>query len=134
MKSRIDVLLVDRGYCETREKAKRIVMAGLVFVDGQRCDKPGGLLDAGDLGGEDGVVDGRGFGVGADIVDGVSEGGEPGTELLLELEAAVVGTDGDALFRRCHIGRKIRRRGGGGKEKALAGAKRFTGGGRGRGH
>ena len=41
MKSRIDVLLVDRGYCETREKAKRIVMAGLVFVDGQRCDKPG---------------------------------------------------------------------------------------------
>lgn len=41
MKSRIDVLLVEQGFCETREKAKRIVMAGLVFVDGQRCDKPG---------------------------------------------------------------------------------------------
>ena len=41
MKNRIDVLLVERGYCETREKAKRVVMAGLVFVDGQRCDKPG---------------------------------------------------------------------------------------------
>ena len=41
MKSRIDVLLVEQGFCETREKAKRIIMAGLVFVDGQRCDKAG---------------------------------------------------------------------------------------------
>lgn len=41
MKSRIDVLLVDREFCETREKAKRVIMAGLVFVDGQRCDKAG---------------------------------------------------------------------------------------------
>ena len=35
------MLLVERGYCATREKAKRIIMAGLVFVDGQRCDKAG---------------------------------------------------------------------------------------------
>ena len=35
------MLLVERGFCETREKAKRIIMAGLVFVDGQRCDKAG---------------------------------------------------------------------------------------------
>lgn len=41
MKSRIDILLVDREFCETREKAKRVIMAGLVFVDGQRCDKAG---------------------------------------------------------------------------------------------
>ena len=41
MKSRIDVLLVEQGFCETREKAKRVIMAGLVFVDGQRCDKAG---------------------------------------------------------------------------------------------
>ena len=41
MKSRIDVLLVEQGFCETREKVKRIIMAGLVFVDGQRCDKAG---------------------------------------------------------------------------------------------
>ena len=41
MKNRIDVLLVEQGFCETREKAKRIIMAGLVFVDGQRCDKAG---------------------------------------------------------------------------------------------
>ena len=35
------MLLVEQGFCETREKAKRIIMAGLVFVDGQRCDKAG---------------------------------------------------------------------------------------------
>lgn len=41
MKKRIDVLLVDQGYFDSREKAKRSIMAGLVFVDNQRCDKPG---------------------------------------------------------------------------------------------
>ncbi len=35
------MLLVEQGYCPTREKAKRIIMAGLVFVEGQRCDKAG---------------------------------------------------------------------------------------------
>ncbi len=38
---RIDQLLVERGLCPSREKAKRSVMAGLVLVDGQRVDKPG---------------------------------------------------------------------------------------------
>jgi len=41
MKERLDVLLVRQGFYETREKAKRAVMAGLVFVDGQLSDKPG---------------------------------------------------------------------------------------------
>jgi 23S rRNA (cytidine1920-2'-O)/16S rRNA (cytidine1409-2'-O)-methyltransferase len=41
LKERIDVLLVQQGYFETREKAKRALMAGLVLVDGQRIDKPG---------------------------------------------------------------------------------------------
>ena len=41
MKNRIDVLLVSRGLYESREKARRILMAGLVFVNGQRCDKAG---------------------------------------------------------------------------------------------
>lgn len=45
MKERIDTLLVRLGYCESREKAKRQLMAGLVFVDGQRVDKPGTLID-----------------------------------------------------------------------------------------
>ncbi|WP_134683181.1 TlyA family RNA methyltransferase [Brevibacillus migulae] len=40
-KERLDVLLVERGLYETREKAKAAVMAGLVIVAGDRCDKPG---------------------------------------------------------------------------------------------
>lgn len=41
MKERLDVLLVQKGYTESREKAKRIIMSGVVFVDGQRVDKAG---------------------------------------------------------------------------------------------
>ena len=41
MKKRIDILLVDQGYFESRERAKKAIMAGLVFVDNQRCDKAG---------------------------------------------------------------------------------------------
>jgi 23S rRNA (cytidine1920-2'-O)/16S rRNA (cytidine1409-2'-O)-methyltransferase len=40
-KERIDVLLVERGLMETREKAKRAVMAGLVYTKEERLDKPG---------------------------------------------------------------------------------------------
>ena len=40
-KERIDVLLVERGLIETREKAKRAVMAGLVYTNEERLDKPG---------------------------------------------------------------------------------------------
>ncbi len=40
-KERIDVLLVERGLIETREKAKRAVMAGLVYSNEVRMDKPG---------------------------------------------------------------------------------------------
>ncbi|WP_126427511.1 TlyA family RNA methyltransferase [Brevibacillus marinus] len=43
-KERLDVLLVERGHYPTREKAKAAVMAGLVLVDGERCDKPGTKL------------------------------------------------------------------------------------------
>ncbi|NGQ94700.1 TlyA family RNA methyltransferase [Brevibacillus sp. SYP-B805] len=43
-KERLDVLLVERGLFETREKAKAAVMAGLVTVAGERCDKPGTKL------------------------------------------------------------------------------------------
>ena len=38
-KERLDVLLVNRGLSESREKAKATIMAGLVFVDNQRVDK-----------------------------------------------------------------------------------------------
>ncbi|WP_409270597.1 TlyA family RNA methyltransferase [Neobacillus sp. SCS-31] len=40
-KERLDVLLVERGLVETREKAKRAIMAGLVYTNEQRLDKPG---------------------------------------------------------------------------------------------
>ena len=40
-KERIDVLLVEQGLAETREKAKRAIMAGLVYVNEERVDKPG---------------------------------------------------------------------------------------------
>ncbi len=40
-KERVDVLLVERGLSETREKAKRSVMAGLVYSNELRMDKPG---------------------------------------------------------------------------------------------
>ncbi|WP_315168646.1 TlyA family RNA methyltransferase [Metaclostridioides mangenotii] len=41
MKKRIDVLLVEQGFFDSRERAKKSLMAGLVFVDNQRCDKAG---------------------------------------------------------------------------------------------
>ena len=40
-KDRLDVLLVERGLMESREKAKRAIMAGLVFVNGEKEDKAG---------------------------------------------------------------------------------------------
>ncbi|MBM7577540.1 TlyA family RNA methyltransferase [Jeotgalibacillus terrae] len=40
-KQRVDILLVDQGLAETREKAKRAIMAGLVFHNETRLDKPG---------------------------------------------------------------------------------------------
>lgn len=41
VKKRIDVLLVEQGLCETREKAKRLIMAGVVYSSSERIDKPG---------------------------------------------------------------------------------------------
>ena len=40
---RLDIILVNKGLFESREKAKAAVMAGLVYVDGERADKPGAL-------------------------------------------------------------------------------------------
>ena len=40
-KLRFDVLLVQRGLQESRQKAQATIMSGQVFVDGQRVDKPG---------------------------------------------------------------------------------------------
>ena len=43
-KERLDVLLVQKGLMPSRERAKSCIMAGKVFVDGQRVDKVGSLI------------------------------------------------------------------------------------------
>lgn len=45
MKERLDVLMVKQGHAVSREKAKAIIMAGSVFVDGQREDKAGAMFE-----------------------------------------------------------------------------------------
>jgi len=70
-RERLDKLLVDRGLITSRERARRLIMAGEVWVAGRRVDKPGVLVPA------DAGVDVRG----ADIPF-VSRGG-------LKLDAAL---------------------------------------------
>ena len=41
IKKRLDVLLVERGFAQTRAKAQAVIMSGLVYVSGQKADKPG---------------------------------------------------------------------------------------------
>ena len=41
VKKRLDVLLTERGHAENRTKAQAIIMSGLVYVQGQKADKPG---------------------------------------------------------------------------------------------
>lgn len=40
-KERVDVILVQRGLFESRERAQRAIMAGLIYSDNQRIEKPG---------------------------------------------------------------------------------------------
>ncbi len=44
-KKRIDVLLVERGLAESRERAQRLIRAGLVYTDSECLDKPGRAID-----------------------------------------------------------------------------------------
>lgn len=41
IKKRLDVLLTEQGYADSRTKAQAIIMSGQVYVDGQKADKPG---------------------------------------------------------------------------------------------
>lgn len=45
MKERLDVLLVNRNLASSREKAKAIIMSGIVYVEGQKEDKAGSMFD-----------------------------------------------------------------------------------------
>ena len=44
-KIRLDVLLLEQGLIESREKARALIMAGQVFVENQRVDKPGTMVN-----------------------------------------------------------------------------------------
>ena len=44
-KTRLDVLLTERGLAESRERARAVIMSGKVFVGGRRADKPGSQVD-----------------------------------------------------------------------------------------
>ena len=41
IKKRLDVLLTEQGYADTRSRAQAIIMSGNVYVNGQKADKPG---------------------------------------------------------------------------------------------
>lgn len=41
-KERLDLLLVEKGLFESRERARGTIMAGVVYINGERADKPGG--------------------------------------------------------------------------------------------
>ena len=45
LKERLDVLLVKKGFYPSREMAKASIMAGIVYVDGQKSDKAGNMID-----------------------------------------------------------------------------------------
>ena len=45
MKQRLDVILVEKGLAASREKAKAMIMAGIVYVNGQKEDKAGTSFD-----------------------------------------------------------------------------------------
>ena len=45
MKERLDVLMVQKNLAESREKAKALIMSGIVYVNGQKEDKAGTSFD-----------------------------------------------------------------------------------------
>ena len=45
-KKRLDCLLFEQGFAQSREKARAMIMAGNVYVDNQKSDKPGTMLPA----------------------------------------------------------------------------------------
>lgn len=71
LKKRLDTVLVERGLTDTRAKARAVIMAGSVYVDGVRTDKAGAL-----------VVEGSNVEVRDNSLKYVSRGG-------LKLEAAL---------------------------------------------
>ena len=48
-KLRLDTAVFEAGYAESREKAKALIMAGLVYVNNQKSDKPGTTVKSDDV-------------------------------------------------------------------------------------
>ena len=48
-KIRLDVALYERGFAESREKAKALIMAGIVYVNNQKSDKAGNTVKSEDV-------------------------------------------------------------------------------------
>ena len=48
-KQRLDAAVFEAGYAESREKAKALIMAGLVYVNNQKSDKPGTTVKPDDI-------------------------------------------------------------------------------------
>ena len=48
-KQRLDIALVECGYAESREKAKALIMAGIVYVNNQKSDKAGNTVKPDDI-------------------------------------------------------------------------------------
>lgn len=80
MKKRIDQLLFERGYFESREKAKTTVMSGIVFADGKRVDKPGTFVS------EDSEIEIRG-----NALRYVSRGGQKLEKAITEFNLSLEG-------------------------------------------
>lgn len=82
MKERLDNLLVRRGLAPSRERAKAYIMEGVVFVNGEREDKPGSFFE------EDRI---RSLEVRSDPIPYVSRGG---LKLAHAIETWKIGVEG----------------------------------------
>ena len=83
MKKRLDILVYEKGFAESREKAKAIIMAGQVYVDNQKADKCGASYD------ENAAIEVRG-----NTLPYVSRGG-------LKLEKAIANFGLDLTGKTC---------------------------------
>ena len=48
-KTRLDIALFERGFAESREKARALIMAGIVYVNNQKSDKAGNTVKPDDI-------------------------------------------------------------------------------------